>query len=125
MKMFVFGALGLLLFLFFLRWLITRVRYHIAHRHLKITLLGVTLRRIRLSDISAVSKRRGEGWAEHWWSTLRPNHRSLVIRRRRGLFRNVIITPRNRYIFKAELERAMERLNAPTEQSAEEVPVIY
>ena len=123
MKMFVFGALGLLLLLFLFRWLVTRIHYHITERHLKITLLGIVLRRVRLSNIAAISKRRGDGWAENWWSTLNPSHRSLVIRRHRGLFRNIVITPRNRYIFKAELDRAIERLNAPAPEPPEKIPV--
>jgi hypothetical protein len=123
MKVFVFGALGLLLFCFFLMWVVTHVHYHIALRHVKITLFGIVLRRIRISNIASVSKRRTDGLAENWWSTFRPNHRSLVIRRKRGLIKNVIITPRNRYVFKAELERAMERVNAPVQEPVQEVPL--
>jgi hypothetical protein len=123
MKVFVFGALGLLLLCFFLMWVVTHVHYHIALRHVKISLFGIVLRRIRISNIASVSKRRTDGLAENWWSTFRPNHRSLVIRRKRGLIRNVIITPRNRYVFKAELERAMERVNAPVQESVQEVPL--
>src|SRR5437773_5149568 len=99
MKVFVFWALGLLLLCFFFTWVITHVHYHITHRHVKITLFGIVLRRVRLSNIASVSKRRAGGWAENWWSTLRPHHRSLVIRRKRGMIRNVVITPRNRYVF--------------------------
>src|SRR5438094_3968103 len=105
MKTVVFSALGLLLLCFLFSWVVTHIHYRITSRHVKITLFGVCLRRVRLSNIASVSKRRTDGWAEKWWSTLRPNHRSLVIRRKRGLVRNIIITPRNRYVFKAELER--------------------
>src|SRR5688572_14697111 len=103
MKAFVFGALGLLLLCFFFSWAITHVHYHITQRHVKITLFGLVLRRVRISNIASVSKRRADGLAENWWSTFRRHHRSLVIRRKRGLIRNVIITPRNRYVFKTEL----------------------
>ena len=123
MKVFVFGALGLLLLCFFFSWAVTHVHYHITPRHVKVTLFGIVLRRVRISNIASVSKRRVDGWAENWWSTLRSNHRSLVLRRKRALIRNVIITPRNRYVFKAELERAIERANAPEQEPAEGVPV--
>jgi len=91
--------------------LITRLRYAITERHLKVTLFGVCLRRIKLADIDSVSKRQSI-WAEKWYCTLRPYHRMLVIRRRRGLFRDFIITPQNRYVFKSELERAVSRLKS-------------
>jgi hypothetical protein len=124
MKVFVFGALGLLLFCFFFAWMVTHVHYHITPRHLKVTLFRIPLRRVRISNIASVSKRRAGGLAENWWSTLRPNHRSLVIRRKRGLIKNVVITPRNRYVFKTELERAVQRANAPEQEPAPEaVPV--
>lgn len=123
MKAFVFGALGLLLLCFLFTWMVTHVHYHITQRHVKITLFGLVLRRVRISNLASVSKRRADGWAENWWSTLRPHHRSLVLRRKRGLIRNVIITPRNRYVFKAELERAIERANAPEQEPAQGLPV--
>jgi len=121
--MFVFGALGLLLLCFLFTWLVTKIRYHITPRHVKISLLGVSLRRVRIDNIESVSKRRSDGWAENWWCTFRPNHRSLVIRRRRGLIRNVVITPRNRYVFKTELERAMERVKSPSQEAPESMPM--
>lgn len=122
MKVFVFSALGLLLCAFFFVWLIARVRYRITDRHVRISLFGFGLRRIRLDRIASVSKRRGPGLAEHWWSTLRPSHRVLYLRKSRGLFRNVVITPRNRYAFKAELESKLGHASAPEEISAENAP---
>ena len=123
MKAFVFGALGLLLLYFLMTWLVTHIRYHITQQHVKITLFGVVLRRIRLANIESVSKRRIDGLAENWWSTSRPTHRSLVIRKKRGLLKNVILTPHTRYVFKAELERALQRLDAPRQETPEGIPV--
>ena len=94
--------------------LLLRVRYTITDKHLQVTLFGLRLRRIRLSDIDRVSKRQS-GPAEKWHNTLKSSHRILVIRRRRGLLKEFIITPKNRYAFKAELERAMARLSPATE----------
>jgi len=98
--------LGILLW-----WLRTRIRYRITADHLKVTLFGLCLRRIRLTDIESVSKRR-TSWAEHWWNTWRPWRRRLVIRRRSGLFRNFVITPKRRYEFRATLEKAVKEANA-------------
>jgi hypothetical protein len=108
MRIAVFSALGLFLLLFLLLWLIRQIRYEITPRNLQVTLFGLCLRRLPLAQIETVSKRRSDGWAENWWNTTRPGHRALFIRRRRGLIRNFVITPRNRYMFRAELLRAVE-----------------
>jgi hypothetical protein len=109
MKLVVFYALGSLLSVLFVCWLVTYINYRVGSRHVKITLFGLCFRRIPLSHIASVSKRRGSGLAENWWNTLHPSHRTLVIRRHRGWPRNVVITPKNRYIFKAELEKALKQ----------------
>jgi hypothetical protein len=109
MRIAVFSALGLLVAAFVLVWLLRYIDYRISPTHLKIKLLGLTLRRVSLDAIESVSKRRGSGLAEHWWNTLKPSHRMLIIRRKRGLIRNLVITPRNRYTFRTELVRAISR----------------
>jgi len=123
-KTLVFSALGLLILAFGFTWLVTFVRYRITPRHFKVTLLGMTLRRIRLEDIESVTKRRPVGFAENWWSTLKPSHRTLVIRRGRGLIKNIVITPRNRYVFKTSLEKAIQLKDIPAEESVERVFVV-
>lgn len=115
MKIAVFIALGLLLYVFFVSWLMTRLRYQISRRHFKITFFGITLRRISFEQIDYVTKRRPAGLAENWSNTPRPSHRMLIIRLRRGLRRNLIVTPRNRYVLKANLERALERTDTGTD----------
>lgn len=117
MKIAVFSALGLLLCAFAFVWLVTRIRYRIGSRHVKVLLFGLPIRRIALGKIDSISKRRGPGLAEHWVSTMRPKHRILVIRKKSGLFKNVMLTPKNRYIFKTELERAMQRAGTPLKVS--------
>ncbi len=119
MKMSVFVALSSLVFTLLCVWFLTYLRYHITQRHLKVTLFGICVRRIALEDIESVSKRRPAGLAENWSSTLRPNHRLLVIRRHHGLRKHVMITPKNRYIFKADLERAIKK-TAPRSESVDE-----
>ena len=83
-----------------------QLRYAVTARHLQVRLFGICVRRIPLSEIVHVSKRQSRP-AEKWCNTLRASHRMLVVRRRRGWFREFIITPKNRYVFKAELEAAM------------------
>ena len=121
MKTLVFAALGLLLLTFLFVWCVGRVYYQITSRHVKVMLFGLCLRQVSLNQIEAVSKRRSNGLAENWWSTLSPGHRSLIIRRRRGILKNFVITPRNRYVFKSELEHALERSRAATEPQPAEL----
>jgi hypothetical protein len=110
MKIFVFCSLGALVAALLFVWVVSRIRYRIGSRHVKVLLFGICIRRLALTNIEAVSKRRSDGLAEHWWSTFRPKHRVLVIRKQRGLCRNFIITPKNRYVFRSDLERAMRRV---------------
>lgn len=95
--------------------------YRITKNHLEVTWLGISIRKIRLSDIESVSKRRRR-WAENWRNTWRPRHRRLVIRRKTGLFKEFVITPAYRYEFRSQLEAAVERQtqarSAKTEKTA-------
>ncbi len=98
------GWLGLVAWLLFL---VTRIRYQIGRTHLKVTLVGLPLRRIAFANIRAVHTHKPH-LAEKWYNTLLPSFdRFLVIEKRRGLFQSVIITPELRYVFKAELDRAI------------------
>src|SRR5262245_8376503 len=115
MKSAVFVLLGAVALSGLLAALASRLRYGLSGRHLKATLFGLCLRRIRLADIECVSKRQAH-WAEKWYNTLKPSHRILVIRRRNGWPRDFMITPKNRYVFKAELEQALAKLKAAAEK---------
>ena len=114
MKLAVLTLLGLVaaggLFLL----LALQLRYAITARHLKVMLFGLCIRRINLSDIEYVSKRQTT-WAEKWYNTLHPSHRVLVVHRRQGWFKDFVITPKNRYVCKAELERALANLQGAEE----------
>jgi len=115
MKLAVFVLLGAVASAGLLGALALQLRYVLTGRHLKVTLFGLCLRRIRLADIESVSKRQSH-WAEKWVNTLKPAHRMLVIRRRRGWLKEFIITPKNRYVFKAEIEQALAKLKAEAEK---------
>jgi hypothetical protein len=112
------GAVLLFALLF---WQRTRIHYRITGRHVKVTLLGITLRRVALTDIECVTKRRS-GWAENWWSTWRPFRRTLILRRRRGWRRDFVITPRYRYEFRSEVQQAIRRAKAAQGAPAETRP---
>lgn len=122
LKILVFSALGVLVSIMVFMWLVTRVRYRIGSKHVKVLILGLPIRRLAIAKIESISKRVGDGLAEHWWSTFRPKHRLLVLRRRRGIVKNFVITPKNRYVFKTDLERAMQRVarKANSTESARE-----
>jgi hypothetical protein len=83
---------------------ITTIKYHVTAKHLKVTWLGVPVRHIRLDDIRHITT-KPVFWAERWYNTFVVKNRMLVIRRRSGLCKNFIITPKSPFVFRAELER--------------------
>ena len=107
----IFAAAGLLL------WSATTIRYRVTERHLRISWLGLPLRWVRLENIKHVGN-RPVFWAERWPSVLFDSRRMLVIRRRRGLFRNLVITPQYPFEFKAALERASQSKLGKSNDSA-------
>jgi hypothetical protein len=125
MKLIVFGAGGAFAFALLGLWLMTQIRYRIGSRHLKIVLLGMVVRKIDLADIKRISKRPPRrGLAEWWRSTFKTSHRVLTVQRYTGLRKNVVITPRNRYVFLADLQNAVKRVkpNAVLEIPDEDEP---
>src|ERR1051325_2697618 len=114
MKLIVFAAAGLMFFTFAVVWLQTKIQYRIGSKHLKISCLGLTMRRIDLADIKRISKRKPSGLAEYWYSTLHPKHRLLAVQRHSGLRKYVVISPRNRYVFMSDLQNAVKRVKPET-----------
>ena len=102
-------GIAILAGLLFLRWLPRQLDYRITNQHLEVTFFGLPIRRVKLANIVHVSKRHSI-WAENWWNTWRPFRRRILVRRRKGLIKNFVITPKYRYRFKAELERALANL---------------
>jgi len=111
MKLIACAAAGLAFFALFVLWLQTTIQYRVGSKHLKISCLNVPLRKIDLTDIKRVSKRKPTGLAEYWYSTTNPKHRVLTIQRHTGLRKYIVISPRNRYIFMADLKNAVQRVN--------------
>src|ERR1043166_9532918 len=104
------AAAGLMFFALFVVWLQTKIQYRIGSKHLKISCAGITLRKIDLTDIKRVSKRKPTRLAEYWYSTTRPKHRLLAIQRHSGIRKFVVISPKNRYVFMADLKNAVQRV---------------
>jgi hypothetical protein len=80
---------------------ITQLRFVIDEHYVRVKLLGLTLRKIALSDIESVDT-KAPLWNEHWCTSLSLK-RVVRIRRKSGWFRNFIITPPDRDAFIAEL----------------------
>jgi len=104
-------------------WVAGFLRYRIAPPHLKITWLGLPLRQIRLDDIRSISI-KPVSFAERWGNTIRSAGRLLVIRRRSGWRKNLVITPRNRFMFRAELLKACERFKSRPNEAAVSANII-
>lgn len=81
------------------------INYRISLAYLEITLLGITVRRIRLDDIRAISTKR-VFWAECWPNTLLARDRHLLIQRNSGWLKNLVISPPYRFVFRSELAEA-------------------
>ena len=97
-------AMGFAAFVFLLKG----VQYRIGRSKLRICVWGLKLRSIAYEDIEQVSKTRSRP-AENWGTTLQFGHRQLVICRKTGFLREVIITPQMRYVFRNDLEEAIAR----------------
>ena len=105
----ILGSLAAIAFLF---WLMLRLTYHITESALEIRLFGICLRRFKLGRLRKVSADARGGPCERWPNTLSPRKRELFIERRSGFPRIIWITPAKRYVFKAELEQAIARVQA-------------
>jgi hypothetical protein len=101
-------GLAWLLLIAWVMYLRTRIRYSIGPNHLNILLLGIPIRRVRLDNIRHIHGRKTK-FAERWGNMVLTRYdRVLVIEKHRGLIKRCLITPDKRYVFKAELERAMQ-----------------
>jgi hypothetical protein len=94
-----FFAGGLLLFS-------TRtVRYVLTDTHLEVFWLRWRVRQFPLTELKFVGN-RPVFWAERWPNAPFNTGRVLVFRRRRGRFRNLVLTPKLPFEFRAEFEKA-------------------
>ena len=102
-------AAGVLALALALLWSVTTIQYYITPRFLKITWMGIPIRWVRLTSIRQLTPKSAL-WAERWCNTFRPANRLLAVHRRRGLFKTLLISPRNPYVFRADLYRARDAM---------------
>lgn len=86
------------------------IRYRLTSRRLLITVLGIPIRWVSLKNIRYLSDHARDA-AEPWANTFTRKNRSLYVRKRRGLFRYLHLTPEKRFVFKAEIEKAIRLQN--------------
>lgn len=96
--------------------IVPTINYRIGRRRLVFTVMGVPVRWVHLRNIRHVSD-RPKGVAEPWGNTWNPGNRTLFIRKRRGLFRSIKVTPVKHFVFKHDLELAIRELTGkPTSE---------
>ena len=90
------------------------IRYSVGPRHVKVKILWfLPVRRVRLDNLRYIAT-NSPHWAERWTNLIfLRRDRILHLRKRRGLFRSLVISPEKRILFKAEIERARETLGLP------------
>lgn len=82
---------------------VSRIRYAIDERYVRVIWFGLTVRKIALVDIADVHT-RFRFWNEHWFNTILDiSNRRVTLHRKSGFVRNFMITPKNREAFLAEL----------------------
>ena len=67
------------------------LRYRLTETEVQVRILGITVRRVKFADIGEIKKGRavlGENWAVPF-----PGREMVVIKRKKGLFKYVNITP--------------------------------
>jgi len=85
------------------------VSYRITRRYLVIRWVGIPIRWVRLEKIRSVGT-APVFWAERWPNALSAQGRYLVVRKDGWLFKNLVITPKTPFVFRAELYRARDAL---------------
>jgi hypothetical protein len=101
------GSLAALILLVLL--IVPTIRYRVTKKSLVITAVGVPVRWVSLTNIRYLTD-HSKGRAESWPNCFSSVGRALYIRKRRGLFRSLMITPDKRFVFKAEVEQAIREL---------------
>jgi len=112
------GMVGIIALAGLVMLVIRSIRYRVTTTHLKVTLLGVPVRRVRLDDIRHIGNKPVR-WAERWASAPFDVGRLLVVRRKRGLFKNFVITPSRPYVFRFALFQAIKALTGESLRETE------
>ena len=112
------GMAGLVVLAGLVLLVIRSIRYRVTVTHLKVYLLGIPIRRVRLDDIRHIGNKPVR-WAERWASAPFDVGRLLVVRRKRGLFKNFVITPSRPYEFRFSLYQAIKSLTGESLKETE------
>lgn len=98
---------------------IKRIGYRIGKKYFMVTLYGIPVRWISFDNIRTIHPHRtrfSEKWRNQIFSS---NDRVLTIAKRTGILKHLEISPEQRYVFKAELDRAIRaRLGLPPAATA-------
>ena len=105
-------------------FLLRRISYRVGSKRFMVTLLGIPIRWVRLDNIRGIHPRHVR-FSEKWHNTIfNKNDRILVIQKKRGLLKHLEITPEQRFVFKAELDRAIRlHLGLPPGPSASDTTI--
>ena len=113
--------LGIAAVVVLLYWSLRAVSYDLTKRYLRIKLLGIPVRRILLTDITAIS-RQPVWYSEKWHNTWRVGNRRLMIQKRRGLSRIISISPESPFVFRAQIVNARNLLLPPAPEAPTDSP---
>lgn len=103
------GIVGCVLVIY---WSVRTISYDLTATHLRIKFLGIPVRRVRLTNITAIS--RAPIWySEKWHNTWVVGNRRLIIQKRRGLSRVLSISPESPFVFRAQIISARNLLLPP------------
>lgn len=84
------------------------LRYRITETEFQIRILGIPVRKIKLRDIAEIKKGQAL-WGENWAVPL-PGREMVVITKKKGLIKNINITPPQADAFIAEVKSKIASL---------------
>jgi hypothetical protein len=84
------------------------LRYRITETEIQIRILGIPLRKIRLRDIAEI--KRGKALLGENWVVPLPGREMVVITKKKGLIKNINITPPHADAFIAEVKSKIASL---------------
>lgn len=90
--------------------IIPTIKYRVTENNLVISALGVPVRWVSLKNIRYLTDHSTKV-SEPWPNCYTTLGRTLFIRKRRGILRTLMISPIKRFVFKAEVERAIRELD--------------
>ena len=84
------------------------LRYRLTQTEIQILILGIPLRKVKLRDVAEIKK--GKAALGENWAVPLPGREMVVITRKKGLIKNINITPPNADNFIAEVKAKIASL---------------